>query len=181
MVSERGREQAIAQADYRFSRREVREYTHWGHTQLKIHLQRLEELEYLWIQQGGRGQRLIYQLAYDGAIDADTPHLCGLIDSAALKHDYDDNRSGANAQQVEPSRGQVGPQSVPSRDSEIGSQSASSLTSQPVTANPAPNRSIKPKNNHAAYRSVSLDPGSITAPVAAAVVTSVTTPSTQTP
>jgi hypothetical protein len=30
-----------------FSRRDIREHTQWGHTQLKIHLHRLEELEYL--------------------------------------------------------------------------------------------------------------------------------------
>src|SRR5690606_32097360 len=33
----------IERADFRFSRRQVREYTGWGNTQLKIHLHRLEE------------------------------------------------------------------------------------------------------------------------------------------
>ena len=33
--------------DFRFSRRDVRVYTGWGDTQLKLHLHRLEELEYL--------------------------------------------------------------------------------------------------------------------------------------
>ena len=37
----------IDRADYRFSRRDIREFTGWGHTQLKVHLKRLEELEYL--------------------------------------------------------------------------------------------------------------------------------------
>ena len=44
--------------DFRFSRREVREHTGWGHTQLKVHLHRLEELEYLIVHSGGRGQSL---------------------------------------------------------------------------------------------------------------------------
>ena len=46
----------VDRADYRFSRRDIREFTAWGHTQLKVHLKRLEELEYLLIHRGGRGQ-----------------------------------------------------------------------------------------------------------------------------
>ena len=40
----------------------VREYTQWGHTQLKIHLHRLEEVEYLIVHHGGRGQSYVYEL-----------------------------------------------------------------------------------------------------------------------
>ena len=42
--------------DFRFTRRDVREFTAWGNTQLKVHLKRLEELEYLIVHRGGRGQ-----------------------------------------------------------------------------------------------------------------------------
>jgi DNA primase len=54
-------------ADYRFSRRDVREHTGWGHTQLKIHLHRLEELEYLAVHSGGRGQSYVYELNWSGS------------------------------------------------------------------------------------------------------------------
>jgi DNA primase len=53
----------------RFSRREVREATGWGHTQLKVHLRRLEELEYLIVHRGGRGQGYVYELNWAGAVE----------------------------------------------------------------------------------------------------------------
>ena len=48
--------------EVRFTRREVREYTGWRHTQLKVHLGRLEELEYLQVHAGGARQRMVYEL-----------------------------------------------------------------------------------------------------------------------
>ena len=49
MVERECTAQDTRRADTRFSRRRVREYTRWGDTQLKIHLARLVELEYLLI------------------------------------------------------------------------------------------------------------------------------------
>jgi hypothetical protein len=76
----------------------VREYTRWGDTQLKIHLARLAELEYLLVHRGGRGQSFEYELVYDGARDGER-HLSGLIDIEALRRGrsaqgYDGERSG---------------------------------------------------------------------------------------
>ena len=53
----------IAASQYRFTRRTVREYTKWGDTQLRQHLKRLEEMEYLVVRRGGnQGQLVVYQL-----------------------------------------------------------------------------------------------------------------------
>lgn len=52
--------------DFRFSRRDVREHTGWGATQLKTHLHRLEDLEYLIVHHGGRGQTFVYELNWSG-------------------------------------------------------------------------------------------------------------------
>jgi DNA primase len=53
----------IAASQYRFTRRTVREYTKWGDTQLRQHLKRLEEMEYLVLRRGGnQGQLVVYQL-----------------------------------------------------------------------------------------------------------------------
>jgi DNA primase len=52
--------------DFRFSRKDVREYAQWGHTQLKVHLHRLEEFEYLIVHRGGRGQSFVYELNWPG-------------------------------------------------------------------------------------------------------------------
>ncbi|MEO8659382.1 MAG: hypothetical protein ABI693_12990 [Bryobacteraceae bacterium] len=45
----------MQRTDYRFSRRDVRHATSWSDAQLKRHLHKLEEMEYLVVHRGGRG------------------------------------------------------------------------------------------------------------------------------
>ena len=66
MVSGECQRLKVERSDFRFSRRDVRAHTGWGHTQLKIHLHRLEELEYLIVHRGGRGQTFVYELNWSG-------------------------------------------------------------------------------------------------------------------
>jgi DNA primase catalytic core len=90
----------IERADYRFSRRDVRAVTGWGDTQLKIHLHRLEEMEYLLPHRGGRGQSFVYELMFTRPDDGGRPMLGGLIEIEKLKkHSYDEKKSG-QAEQV---------------------------------------------------------------------------------
>ena len=77
MVAHHCKEQDLSRTQYRFSRRAVREYTCWGDTQLKIHLGRLVELEYVLVHRGGRGQSFEYELLYDGSGDES---LCPSLD-----------------------------------------------------------------------------------------------------
>jgi DNA primase catalytic core len=120
MVRKRCDELGIERADYRFTRRDVREATGWGNTQLKLHLRRLEDLEYLLAHAGGRGQSFVYELAYAGDAESDRPVLAGLIDAEALEaHEYDADRSGLRAQWSAPSRAQVGGVSGGGRGGEI--------------------------------------------------------------
>ena len=74
---------SIERAEYRFTRRELREYTGWGNTQLKVHLHRLEELEYVVAHRAPRGQSFVYELVYDGRGKDGAHFLCGLIDIEA--------------------------------------------------------------------------------------------------
>ena len=105
MVVARCRAESIEQGDYRFTRRDVREHVGWGHTQLKVHLGRLEELEYLVVHRGGRGRAIVYELAYGGEGKDGGRFVPGLVDVTQLEMgDYDPNRSGGG-------RGQVGPKS----------------------------------------------------------------------
>jgi DNA primase catalytic core len=106
--------QSIRRADYRFSRRLVRESTKWGDTQLKIHLARLVELEYLLVHRGGRGQSFEYELLYDGAAQSPTAHVSGLLDVEALRA-YDAERSGLSELRSVPGRAAAGGQSAPNR------------------------------------------------------------------
>jgi len=95
MVTAECERQKMERSDYRFSRRDVREATGWGDTQLKTHLHRLEELEYLLIHRGGRGQSIVYELVFTRPQDGGKPVLGGLIDVEKLsKNGYDGNKSG---------------------------------------------------------------------------------------
>jgi len=95
MVTAECERQKMERSDYRFSRRDVREFTGWGDTQLKTHLHRLEELEYLLIHRGGRGQSIVYELVFTRPKDGGKPVLGGLIDVDKLsKNGYDGKKSG---------------------------------------------------------------------------------------
>jgi DNA primase catalytic core len=95
MVTAECERQKMERADYRFSRRDVRAHTGWGDTQLKIHLHRLEELEYLLIHRGGRGQSIVYELMFTRPKDGGKPVLGGLIDIEKLTgNGYDGKKSG---------------------------------------------------------------------------------------
>jgi len=112
MVSEGCKQRGMEQRDYRFSRRDIREMCGWGNTQLKVHLQRLEDLEYLLVHRGGRGQSIVYELLYDGDLD-NRKHLMGLIEPEKLN--YDKKKSGVNGNKSGSSRPQVGVKSPPGR------------------------------------------------------------------
>ncbi len=89
----------IERADFRFTRREVRESTGWGDTQLKIHLSRLVDLEYLLAHRDQKSRRQVYELLYTPA--GNDRALPGLIDLAVLRGAetpvYDAHRSGFSA------------------------------------------------------------------------------------
>jgi DNA primase catalytic core len=76
--------QGIARADFRFSRKDVRALTGWSDTQLRVHLGRLAELEYLLAHGGRRGQVFLYELAYGGEGADGQAFLMGLLDAGNL-------------------------------------------------------------------------------------------------
>lgn len=92
MVEKHCTAQAITRTDYRFSRREVREHAGWSDFQVKMHMHKLEELEYVLVHRGGRGQSFVYELLYDGAGRDGKPFLMGLIDVEMLKRAYDEKK-----------------------------------------------------------------------------------------
>jgi hypothetical protein len=92
MVDERCHMQQITRTDYRFSRCEVREYSSWSDFQVKMHMHKLEELEYVLVHRGGRGQSFVCELLYDGAGRDGKPFLMGLVDVETLKCAYGDKK-----------------------------------------------------------------------------------------
>jgi len=55
----------IERLDYRFTRATVRQFSGWGDSQLKKHLSRLEDLEYLALYRGEPGQSYVYALNFE--------------------------------------------------------------------------------------------------------------------
>ena len=85
MVTGREKAQALPRTEVRFSRREVREATGLGDTQLRIHLDRLTALEYLLVHRGARGASFVYELLYDGHGRDGKPFVPGLLEVEALR------------------------------------------------------------------------------------------------
>jgi len=126
MVQQISQQQQINPNDCHFSRRQIREFSDWGNTQLKVHCQRLEEMEYLIIKRGGRGSTLVYELAWQGEGDNGNPFLMGL--SCLNKLGYDVKKSGVSKVLSALSRGQVGTKSACGQSNNKPPQANSSKT-----------------------------------------------------
>jgi DNA primase len=107
MVQQRCQSLAISRHDYRFSRREVREHAGWSDFQMKMHMHKLESMEYVLVHRGGRGQSFVYELLYDGQGHDGRPFLMGLVDVEQLKHAYDKKKEHQKHNQEHPSSLQV--------------------------------------------------------------------------
>jgi DNA primase len=92
MVTAACAREKIERSEYRFTRRDVRAFTRWSDSQLKTHMARLQDMEYLIAHRGGRGQSFVYELFFEASEDTARPTLPG------LEHDYDGNRSGLEGQ-----------------------------------------------------------------------------------
>jgi DNA primase catalytic core len=101
MVTAECKRQKIERTEYRFSRRDVRGYTSWSDSQLKNHLGRLQDMEYLVVHRGGRGQSLVYELFFERPADESQPTLPG------MEQGYDAKKSGLEGQKSGGGLGQV--------------------------------------------------------------------------
>nr|NIM17885.1 hypothetical protein [Candidatus Aminicenantes bacterium]NIN24018.1 hypothetical protein [Candidatus Aminicenantes bacterium]NIN47734.1 hypothetical protein [Candidatus Aminicenantes bacterium]NIN90662.1 hypothetical protein [Candidatus Aminicenantes bacterium]NIO87323.1 hypothetical protein [Candidatus Aminicenantes bacterium] len=118
-------------SEFWFTRRRLREYCGWGNTQLKVHLRRLEDMEYVLVHKGYQSNRGLhsnsyeYELIYDGKGKDGSKFLMGLIDvnklrirtrvltkSKAKKQGYDKNRSVEKGERAEQGRALVGGKSA---------------------------------------------------------------------
>ncbi len=142
-------------ADVRFTRRTVRGVLGLSDTQLRVHLDRLVQLDYVAVHGGKMGQRFAYGLLFDGDAEADGPQAMGLSDAQA--HDAVRQTSRGKpptsrgqtpdlAGRLRPGRGGVAAPSRSAETAEIPSKTA-------VTAASLPLPPIKPRrgrvNGHA--------------------------------
>ena len=75
----------VSAKEYRFNRRQIREYSGWSDFQIRTHIRQLEELEYIYSTVGRRGKEYVYELVYTGGGEDGKPFLIGLIDIEQLK------------------------------------------------------------------------------------------------
>jgi DNA primase catalytic core len=121
MVTAECRRLKTGRAEVRFSRRQVREHTGWSATQVRIHMERLHEMEYLVTHRGGRGQSFVYELVFEATENASKPQLPGLIQV------YDRNLTDSRDPLTASKRGQNGGMTAGWR----GDETRSSRDSQP--------------------------------------------------
>jgi len=140
MVREREQAQALRRCEIRFTRREVREATGMGDSQLRVHLDRLTALEYLLVHRGARGQSFVYELLYDGKGVDGAAFVPGLIDIDALHAITTATSRGQAAHLAGPLRPQNGVNAGASRPDQIAAE--------PTSAGPAENSPSSDAKTH---------------------------------
>jgi DNA primase len=152
MVRERARAQEIASSEVRFTRRGLREITDMSDSQLKVHLARLVELEYLLMHRAERGQGHVYELIYDGDGHRSKQHLSGLIDVESLTSSICDAEwPGVKGERPGPGRMVAGARPVGSRTVKTNGTSALSITSVESGDSDAQSHSLQSKKASASY------------------------------
>ncbi len=86
-VRQRSEQQPQPRSAIRFTQRQLREALAWGDFQLRRHLARLLELEYVLAHRTGQGNQRQYELVYQGQGRDGRPFLLGLIDAETLEAD----------------------------------------------------------------------------------------------
>lgn len=134
----------IQRSELRFTRRQIRAVTGWGDTQLKVHLGRLAELEYVLAHRGAPGPSggvggFHYELLYDGDGNTDTPFMMGLSAAPHRAEEtfaYDPVQSGSGPVRSLPGRASDGPRSGGGRGGEMAADGRKSVA--PVTPETEP-------------------------------------------
>ncbi|HSP14396.1 MAG TPA: CHC2 zinc finger domain-containing protein [Thermoanaerobaculia bacterium] len=134
----------IDRSEYHFTRRHAREVTHWGETQLRIHLDRLVALEYLLVHRGGRGQSFVYELLYNAAADRRPSVLADATTTETSR-----GTEGEFAGGTRPQRGAVAPTS---RSTSRGRKPSRDAASSDITAPTLQNAHLERPTKTKSYR-----------------------------
>ena len=154
MVTDRCQALEMKRCDFRFSRRDVREQTGWGNTQIRIHMDRLSDLEYLVSHRGGRGQTFVYELLYDNESRDEGAHLNGLLDVASLKSAATtETTRGKSVGLAGSKRYQSGAKTGSSRQGKNGHEPSNSKTLEETGDDKPENAPIRIKSNGGSNRS----------------------------
>lgn len=113
LVAQRAEAEGLTRDRVRFTRRDVRAACGLSDPQVRKHLDRLVELEYLLVHKGSRGSSFVYELVFGGDIDDPTPRLAGLVDVDALTSMT--STSTPQGPNLDPPAGDLDPSSTPQR------------------------------------------------------------------
>jgi DNA primase catalytic core len=80
-------ESGVERSELRFTRRQIRELTGWHETQIRVHMARLIDLEYVLVHRGSRGHSFAYELLYAGQGQDGKPFVLGLVDVEKLRQE----------------------------------------------------------------------------------------------
>lgn len=147
---------SLKQSDYRFSRKDVRQWSGWTDFQVKKHMHRLEEMEYVLIHRGRRGQSFDYELLYQGEGEGGEAFLMGLINPQNLQCDA--NKEPL-VQNKEPSSSpQVAPKEPPGSSEKKSKIPAKAVSTVETNETGSKNATGPQKINGASYRNDSFPP-----------------------
>jgi len=138
--------QQLPRAQYRFSRRQLREHTGLSDTQLRVHLERLTQLEYVLVHRGMRGQSFVYELLFDGPAASEAPHLSGLIDVTTMI-----SSRGSEEYFAGSTRGDRGPNAVGSRPPEMIAKPGNTADPVDPATETLKSHVLKPNGRGASY------------------------------
>jgi DNA primase len=159
MVAAACERMAIQQPEYRFWQRDVRDYTGWPDYQVKLHMRKLVDMEYVLLHRGGRGQSFVYELLYRGEGDRGGAFLMGLVQVETLRGTTADRDSSpAHRDAAKPNRKRAGAAAEQPRESGGAtagidgnvSVDAASVASEPL--NEESNRFSAPETKSKSYR-----------------------------
>jgi len=84
-VTKEAKANGVSRHAFRFTRRDLRETIGWSDFQVRMHLNKLVEMEYLIVHRGKQGRRFVYELIYRGEGQSGSSFLMGLVDPSTLK------------------------------------------------------------------------------------------------
>jgi hypothetical protein len=152
----------MLRSDYRFTRRDVRRHVGWSDFQVRTHLQKLVDLEYVLTHRGGRGQSFVYELVYGGEGTDGKPFTLGLIDTQTLQnhaygkkfeHGKGEFEHGSSIQSAPIAGGSCAPESAESPGNHRLKPTSSA---QPIKIAPGETTSESSYRSHAPYPPSSL-------------------------
>ncbi|MEJ1334505.1 MAG: CHC2 zinc finger domain-containing protein [Candidatus Sedimenticola sp. (ex Thyasira tokunagai)] len=148
MTVEHCKAEQIKQKDYRFTRRDVRQSICWTDFQIKKHMNRLQDMEYVLIHRGGRGQSFVYELLYQGEGEDGESFVLGLTDMETLN--YDEKKKPLNPNKEPSSSPQVAAKLPPGSTGKNAAKPTTAGHSEKSDKKPQ-KRTSSPKNNSASY------------------------------